>query len=127
MGVQLSAAEHEGKIRTLSSPRVATQDNEEAEIKQGTQVPFATIDSSRRTVVSFQDAFIKLKVKPHITPDSRVAMKVEAERSFASDRIDFTDRRNRQPLTRCRRSAVSQSSVGSSSGVRSDLMNVWNS
>jgi type IV pilus secretin PilQ/predicted competence protein len=90
VGVQLSAAEHEGKIRTLSSPRVATQDNEEAEIKQGTQVPFTTIDSSGRTVVSFQDAFIKLKVKPHITPDSRVAMKVEAERSFAGDRIDFT-------------------------------------
>ncbi len=90
LGLQLSAAEREGRIRTLSSPRVATQDNEEAEIKQGTQVPFTTIDSSGRTVVSFQDAFIKLKVKPHITPDGRVAMKVEAERSFAGDRIDFS-------------------------------------
>jgi type IV pilus assembly protein PilQ len=89
VGLQLSAAEREGRIRTLSSPRVATQDNEEAEIKQGTQVPFTTIDSSGRTVVSFQDAFIKLKVKPHITPDGRVSMKVEAERSFPGDRIDF--------------------------------------
>lgn len=87
VGVQLSAAEREGKIKTLSSPRVATQDNEEAEIKQGTQVPFTTIDSSGRTVVSFQDAFIKLKVKPHITPDGRVSMKVEAERSFPGDII----------------------------------------
>jgi type IV pilus secretin PilQ/predicted competence protein len=90
IGLQLSAAEREGRIRTLSSPRIATQDNEEAEIKQGTQVPFTTIDSSGRTVVSFQDAFIKLKVKPHITPDGRVSMKVEAERSFAGDRIDFS-------------------------------------
>jgi type IV pilus secretin PilQ/predicted competence protein len=90
VGLQLSAAEREGRIRTLSSPKVATQDNEEAEIKQGTQVPFTTIDSSGRTVVSFQDAFIKLKVKPHITPDGRVSMKVEAERSFAGDRIDFS-------------------------------------
>jgi len=90
VGAQLSAAEREGKVRTLSAPRVATQDNEEAEIKQGTQVPFTTIDSSGRTVVSFQDAFIKLKVKPHITPDGRVSMKVEAERSFAGDRIDFS-------------------------------------
>ena len=87
VGVQLSAAEREGKIRTLSSPRVATQDNEEAEIKQGTQVPYTTIDSSGRTVVMFQEAFIKLKVKPHITPDGRVSMKVEAERSFAGDVI----------------------------------------
>jgi len=90
VGLQLSAAEREGRLRTLSSPRIATQDNEEAEIKQGTQVPFTTIDSSGRTVVSFQDAFIKLKVKPHITPDGRVSMKVEAERSFAGDRIDFS-------------------------------------
>jgi type IV pilus assembly protein PilQ len=90
VGAQLSAAEREGRIRTLSSPRVATQDNEEAEIKQGTQVPFTTIDASGRTVVSFQEAFIKLKVKPHITPDGRVSMKVEAERSFPGDRIDFT-------------------------------------
>jgi type IV pilus secretin PilQ/predicted competence protein len=90
VGAQLSAAENEGKIRTLSSPRVATQDNEEAEIKQGTQVPYTTIDSSGRTVVQFQDAFIKLKVKPHITPDGRVAMKVEAERSFPGQRVDFS-------------------------------------
>jgi len=90
VGLQLSAAEREGRLRTLSSPRIATQDNEEAEIKQGTQVPFTTIDSSGRTVVSFQDAFIKLRVKPHITPDGRVSMKVEAERSFAGDRIDFS-------------------------------------
>jgi type IV pilus assembly protein PilQ len=90
VGLQLSAAEREGRLRTLSSPRIATQDNEEAEIKQGTQVPFTTIDSSGRTVISFQDAFIKLKVKPHITPDGRVSMKVEAERSFAGDRIDFS-------------------------------------
>ena len=91
VGVQLSMAEREGKIKTLSSPRVATQDNEEAEIKQGTQVPYTTIDSSGRTVVQFQDAFIKLKVKPHITPDGRVSMKVEAERSFPGDRVDFKD------------------------------------
>lgn len=90
VGTQLSAAENQGKIRTLSSPRVATQDNEEAEIKQGTQVPYTTIDSSGRTVVQFQDAFIKLKVKPHITPDGRVAMKVEAERSFPGQQVNFT-------------------------------------
>ncbi|HWQ68792.1 MAG TPA: type IV pilus secretin PilQ, partial [Patescibacteria group bacterium] len=90
VGAQLSVAENQGKIRTLSSPRVATQDNEEAEIKQGTQVPYTTIDASGRTVVQFQDAFIKLKVKPHITPDGRVSMKVEAERSFPGQQVNFT-------------------------------------
>ncbi|MFN3476324.1 MAG: hypothetical protein ACK4Z6_02040, partial [Candidatus Methylomirabilales bacterium] len=89
VGAQLSAAEAERRIRTLSAPKVTTLDNEEAEMKQGTQVPFTTIDASGRTVVSFIDAFIRLKVKPHITPDKRVSMKVEAERSFPGARIDF--------------------------------------
>jgi len=89
LGAQLSAAEAEGTVKTLSAPKVATLDNQEAEIRQGTQVPFTTIDSSGRTVVSFIDAFIRLKVTPHITADKRVSMRVEAERSFPGARIDF--------------------------------------
>ena len=87
--VRLSAAENEGRVRTLSAPKVATLDNQEAEIRQGTQVPYTTVDSSGRTVVAFQDAFIRMKVTPHITNDRRVSMKVEAERTFPGDRIDF--------------------------------------
>ncbi|HSB70600.1 MAG TPA: type IV pilus secretin PilQ [Candidatus Methylomirabilis sp.] len=86
---RLSAAESEQKIKTLSAPKVATLDNQEAEIRQGSQVPYTTVDSSGRTVVAFQDAFIRLKVTPHITNDRRVSMKVEAERTFPGARIDF--------------------------------------
>jgi len=89
LGARISAGESEGKIRTLSAPKVATLDNQEAEIKQGTQVPYTTIDSSGRTVIAFQDAFIRLKVTPHITNDRRVSMKVEAERSAPGPRVDF--------------------------------------
>ena len=88
LGARISAGESENKVRTLSAPKVATMDNQEAEIKQGQQVPYTTIDSSGRTVVAFQDAFIRLKVTPHITNDKRISMKVEAERSFAGDRVD---------------------------------------
>jgi type IV pilus assembly protein PilQ len=89
LGVRLSAAENEGKVRTLSAPKVATLNNLEAEIRQGTQVPYTTVDSSGRTVVAFQDAFIRMKVTPHITNDRRISMKIEAERTFPGDRIDF--------------------------------------
>ncbi len=89
LSARLSAAESESRIKTLSAPKVATLDNQEAEIRQGSQVPYTTVDSSGRTVVAFQDAFIRLKVTPHITNDRRVSMKVEAERSFPGDRIDF--------------------------------------
>jgi type IV pilus assembly protein PilQ len=89
LGARISAGESENKVRTLSAPKVATLDNQEAEIKQGQQVPYTTIDSSGRTVIAFQDAFIRLKVTPHITNDRRISMKVEAERSFPGDRVDF--------------------------------------
>jgi len=89
LAARISAAESEGRVRTLSAPRVATLDNQEAEIRQGSQVPYTTVDSSGRTVVAFQDAFIRLKVTPRITNDRRVSMKIEAERSFPGDRIDF--------------------------------------
>jgi len=90
LGARITAGEVENKARTLSAPKVATVDNQEAEIKQGTQVPYTTIDSSGRTVVAFQDAFIRLKVTPHITNDRRIAMKVEAERSFPGDVVNYT-------------------------------------
>jgi type IV pilus assembly protein PilQ len=89
LGTRISAGESEQKLRVLSAPKVATADNQEAEIKQGTQVPYTTIDSSGRTVIAFQDAFIRLKVTPHITNDGRISMKVEAEKSAQGTRIDY--------------------------------------
>ena len=89
LGARISAGEQEQKLRVLSSPKVATTDNQEAEIKQGTQVPYTTIDSSGRTVIAFQDAFIRLMVTPHITNDGRISMKVEAEKSAQGTRIDY--------------------------------------
>ena len=89
LGARISAGESEQKLRVLSAPKVATTDNQEAEIKQGTQVPYTTIDSSGRTVIAFQDAFIRLKVTPHITNDGRISMKVEAEKSAQGTRIDY--------------------------------------
>jgi type IV pilus assembly protein PilQ len=89
LGVRFSAAESEDRARVLSAPKVATMDNQEAEIRQGTQVPYTTVDSSGRTVVAFQDAFIRLKVTPHITNDRRISMKVEAEKTQPGVRIDF--------------------------------------
>jgi len=72
LGAKISAGESENKVRTLSAPKVATLDNQEAEIKQGQQVPYTTIDSSGRTVVAYTDASIRLKVTPHITNDKRI-------------------------------------------------------
>lgn len=80
LDARLSTAETEGKVKTLSSPKVTTLDNKEAEIKSGVQIPFTTIDpSSGRLTISFQEAYLRLKVKPHVTSDKKVSMEIEAE------------------------------------------------
>ena len=86
---QLSALERESLARTLSTPRIVALNNEEAIIKQGEQIPFTTVDSSGRTTVAFQEAFLSLTVTPHVTADRRVSLKVKATDDTRGDRFDF--------------------------------------
>ena len=76
LGLELSASEAEGRSKTISTPRVLTQDRQEAEIKQGYQVPYTTRDSDGGTTTSFKDAVMSLKVLPRITPDNKIIMDV---------------------------------------------------
>ncbi len=87
IGLRLSALEKEAKARTLSTPRIVALDNQEAEIKQGTDEPFTTVDSSGKTVISFKEAVLSLKVTPHITADRRISMKVVVTNDDLKERI----------------------------------------
>jgi type IV pilus assembly protein PilQ len=78
LDLALSALESSGKSKTVSSPKVVTVDNKEAVIEQGTQIPYSTVSASG-TNTQFVDATLSLKVTPHITPDGRVSMKIEAK------------------------------------------------
>jgi type IV pilus assembly protein PilQ len=78
LDLALSALESSGNAKIVSSPKVVTLDNKEATIEQGTQIPYSTVSASG-TNTQFVDATLRLKVTPHITPDGRVSMKVEAQ------------------------------------------------
>jgi type IV pilus assembly protein PilQ len=85
LDVALSALETTGNGRVLSTPRVSTQNNVEAEIKQGTQIPIQTVANNTVTV-QFKDAALILKVTPQITASGTVIMKIALENGQA----DFT-------------------------------------
>lgn len=74
--LELQALEADGKGKTISSPRIMTMDQMEATIQQGLRVPYLAATASGATSVAWQDANLSLKVKPHITPDGRVMMKL---------------------------------------------------
>jgi type IV pilus assembly protein PilQ len=89
LNASLTALENQSLARTLSTPRIVALDNQEAEIKQGEDVPFTTVDSSGRTTVTFEEAVLSLKVTPHVTADQRISLKVRATDDTLGERIDF--------------------------------------
>jgi type IV pilus assembly protein PilQ len=78
LDVALSALESSGNGRILSTPRVSTLNNVEAEVTQGIQIPLQTI-SNNTVTVTFKDAALTLKVTPQITASGTVIMKVALE------------------------------------------------
>ena len=82
LDVALTALESTGNGRVLSTPRVSTQNNVEAEIKQGTQIPIQTVANNTVTV-QFKDAALVLKVTPQITASNTVIMKISLENGQA--------------------------------------------
>jgi type IV pilus assembly protein PilQ len=78
--VSLRAMEAEGKGRILSTPRVATQNNVEAEITQGSQIPIQTV-SNNTVTVTFKDAALTLRVTPQITASNTVIMRIFVEKA----------------------------------------------
>ena len=62
----------------MSTPRVSTQNNVEAEIKQGVQIPIQTIANNTVTV-TWKDAALILRVLPQITAANTVIMRIVVE------------------------------------------------
>ncbi len=57
---------------------MSTQNNIEAEITQGIQIPIQTV-SNNTVTVTFKDAALTLKVTPQITAAGTVIMKIAVE------------------------------------------------
>ena len=82
LDVALSALERTGKGRVLSTPRLTTQNNIEAEVAQGIQIPIQTVANNTVTV-TFKEAVLKLTVTPQITAANTVIMKITIENAAA--------------------------------------------
>jgi len=72
--LELSALQAEGRGEVISSPRVITANQKEANIKQGVEIPYQESSSSGATTTQFKEAVLSLTVTPQITPDDRIVM-----------------------------------------------------
>jgi len=74
----ITAAEAKGVGKLLSKPKVITQNNEKAIVKQGTKIPIQTTINNTISV-QFIDAVLKLEVTPQITAEGTIFMDVLVE------------------------------------------------
>ncbi|MBZ5700955.1 MAG: type IV pilus secretin PilQ [Acidobacteriia bacterium] len=74
----ISAAEAKGVGKLLSKPKIITQNNEKAIIKQGTKIPIQTTVNNTISI-QFIDAVLKLEVTPLVTAEGTVFMDVVVE------------------------------------------------
>jgi type IV pilus assembly protein PilQ len=76
----LTLAESRGLLKILSRPRVVTQNNIQAIVKQGVRVPIVTqAQLGGPPTVSYIDAFLRLTVTPQITSEGTIFLNVDVE------------------------------------------------
>jgi len=91
---QLSLAESRGLLKILSRPRVVTQNNIQAIVRQGVKVPIVTLAQlGGPPTVSYVDAFLRLSVTPQITVENTIFLNVDVENTTP----DFSRQVNGNP------------------------------
>ena len=81
--VILTAAESRGLLKVLSRPRVVTQNNIQAVVKQGTQIPIVTqAQLGGPSTTTFVSAFLRLTVTPQITSEGTIFLNVDVENTL---------------------------------------------
>ena len=77
----ISAGEIEGEARILSKPRVTAQNNSEATITQGSQIP-VPVQQNFTTTVEFQTAALRLTVTPRVTNVGTILLNIQVENNI---------------------------------------------
>ncbi len=77
VSLEVSALEAENNSKSISQPSVVVNDNIEAVLSKGVEIPYQEQTSSGATSTSFKQAGLSLKVKPQITADGTIKMDID--------------------------------------------------
>jgi type IV pilus assembly protein PilQ len=79
----LTMAESRGLLKVLSRPRIVTQNNIQAVVKQGVQIPTMTAASlGAPATMTYVAAFLRLTVTPQITSEGTIFLNVDVENTL---------------------------------------------
>ena len=80
LDVILTAAESRGLVKILSRPRIITQNNVQATVKQGVSLPIVTAAQlGGPPTTTFVQAFLRLTVTPQITVENTIFLNIDVE------------------------------------------------
>jgi len=82
LDMAISALETSGQGRIISCPKVTTQNNQEANIIQGRQIPVQTVANFTVTT-RYVNAALELKATPQITAEGTIIMTIEIQNNAA--------------------------------------------
>jgi type IV pilus secretin PilQ/predicted competence protein len=79
----LTMAESRGLLKVLSRPRIVTQNNIQAVVKQGTKIPIVTTAQlGGPPTTTYVDALLRLTVTPQITSEGTIFLNVDVENTL---------------------------------------------
>jgi type IV pilus assembly protein PilQ len=79
LDLSLTAAENQGLLKIISSPKLAALTNTQATIQSGVQIPVQTTVNNTTTVI-YVDATLRLEVTPQITAEGTVLLQVVVQK-----------------------------------------------
>lgn len=79
LNLELLAMETDGRGKTISNPRVVTQNRVPAAILQGQEIPYQTV-SNAGTATQFKNAVLCLLVDPQILNNDNIILDVEVRK-----------------------------------------------
>jgi type IV pilus assembly protein PilQ len=77
LNLELQAAETDGRVKGIASPRVVTADGKLAVISQGVDIPYTSLTTTGTPVTSFKKAVLQLSVTPQITAEGSVILDLD--------------------------------------------------
>jgi type IV pilus assembly protein PilQ len=101
----LQAAESNGLAKIVSSPKVTAQNNEQAHIQSGIQIPIQTVANNTVTV-QYIDATLSLDVTPQITAEGTVMLDIDLKKREPLQGINLATAQNVPISTRDARTRV---------------------
>lgn len=88
LSATIGLAESKSQAKVLSSPRIVTLNNEQATIKQVTQIPISQESTTNNTIsktVTYKPVELSLDVTPQITAKTDILLQISLKREFNTD------------------------------------------